>query len=67
MSQRSVDQRWTGRADSSPARAPTSSERLSRFFEELASTGFFGKVVIAYQNGKVCDVKIEQTKKLEEL
>jgi hypothetical protein len=42
-------------------------ERLQKFFEKLSSGGFFGKVVVSFQNGKVCDVRIEQTKKLDEL
>jgi hypothetical protein len=42
-------------------------ERLHRFFDKLSSSGFFGKVVVSFQNGRVCDVKIEQTKKLDEL
>ena len=42
-------------------------ERLLRFLEKLATGGFFGKVVVSFQNGKVCDIKIEQTKKLDEL
>lgn len=42
-------------------------ERLLRFLEKLAGGGFFGKVTISFQNGRVCDVKIEQTKKLDEL
>jgi hypothetical protein len=42
-------------------------ERLLRFLEKLAAGQFFGKVTISFQNGRVCDVKIEQTKKLDEL
>jgi hypothetical protein len=42
-------------------------ERLFRFLEKLATGGFFGKVTVSFQNGRVCDVKIEQTKKLDEL
>lgn len=42
-------------------------ERLLRFLEKLAVGSFFGKVTISFQNGRVCDVKIEQTKKLDEL
>jgi hypothetical protein len=41
--------------------------RLARYFERLAGEGFYGKVVVSFQNGKPCDVKIEQTKKLDEL
>ncbi len=46
---------------------PTSIDRLLRFLEKLSSGRFFGKVVVSFQNGKVCDVKIEETKKLDEL
>jgi hypothetical protein len=47
------------------ARSPM--ERLLRFPEKLAAGGFFGKVTASFQNGRVCDVKIEQAKKLDEL
>jgi ketosteroid isomerase-like protein len=40
---------------------------LLRFIEKIAAGSFFGKVTISFQNGRVCDVKIEQTKKLDEL
>ncbi len=66
MSQRQEDQRCTDRTEPKTA-VSGAPERLLRFFDELATSRFFGKVVIAYQNGKVCDLKIEQTKKLEEL
>jgi hypothetical protein len=52
-------------ARDSEARSPI--ERLLRFLEKLAAGGFFGKVVVTFQNGRVCDIKIEQTKKLDEL
>jgi hypothetical protein len=42
-------------------------ERLLRFLDKLASSSFFGKVTVSFQHGKVCDVKVEQTKKLDEL
>lgn len=42
-------------------------ERLLRYLEKLASSAFFGKVTVSFQNGRVCEVKIEQTKKLDEL
>ena len=42
-------------------------ERLFRFLDKLVSSSFFGKVTVSFQSGKVCDVKIEQTKKLDEL
>ena len=46
---------------------PQSTEKLTQYLESLASSGFFGKVTVSFQNGKVCDVRIEQTKKLDEL
>ena len=42
-------------------------ERLHQYLERMADTNFYGKVVVSFQNGKVHDIKIEQTKKLEEL
>ena len=42
-------------------------ERLLRFLDKLASSSFYGKVVVSFQNGRVADVRIEQTKKLDEL
>lgn len=42
-------------------------ERLLRFLDKLSSSSFFGKVTISFQSGRVCDIKIEQTKKLDEL
>jgi hypothetical protein len=42
-------------------------DRLYRYLERLAGSEFYGKVVVSFQNGKVNDIKVEQTKKLEEL
>jgi len=42
-------------------------DRLARYFDRLAAGGFYGKVTVSFQNGKVHDVRIEQTKKLDEL
>jgi hypothetical protein len=42
-------------------------DRLARYFDRLAAGGFYGKVTVSFQNGKVHDVRIEQTKKLAEL
>lgn len=41
--------------------------RVLRFLDELSVKSFFGKVVVSFQNGKVTDVRTEQTRKLEEL
>jgi hypothetical protein len=42
-------------------------ERLYRYLDRLIASAFYGKVTLSFQHGKVCDVKIEQTRKLEEL
>ena len=42
-------------------------ERLLRFLDKLAASSFFGKVTVSFQHGKVSDIRIEQTKKLDEL
>ena len=42
-------------------------DRLHRYLERLADTQFFGKVVVSFHDGKVHDIKVEQTKKLDEL
>jgi hypothetical protein len=42
-------------------------ERLLRFLDRLASSSFYGKITIGFQHGKVTDVRVEQTKKLDEL
>jgi hypothetical protein len=51
----------------SKSSTPAEIARLTRYLERLAGEGFYGKVVVSFQNGKPCDVKIEQTKKLDEL
>lgn len=40
---------------------------LHRYLERLAGSAFYGKVIVSFQHGKVHDIKVEQTKKLEEL
>lgn len=74
MSYSAVDPRVTDRKNEAAAGPTdargvpsTSIDRLLRYLEKLSSGSFFGKVVVSFQNGKVCDVKIEQTKKLDEL
>jgi hypothetical protein len=68
MSYARVDPRATDRK-SPPGAASVERpiDRLSRYLEKLASSDFYGKVIVSFQHGKVCDVKIEQTKKLDEL
>ena len=41
--------------------------RLLRYLERQSASGFFGKVTVSFQNGKVCEVRTEQTRKLDEL
>lgn len=65
MSESNAESRAQARPGVASARSPI--ERLQGFLEKLSSGGFFGKVVVSFQNGKVCDVRIEQTKKLDEL
>lgn len=61
MAHAAADPRATDRPSTNPH------DRLHRYLEKLANAGFFGKVVLSFQNGKVCDVRIEQSKKLEDL
>jgi hypothetical protein len=42
-------------------------DRLYRYLDRLAGSEFYGKVVVSFQHGRVSDIKVEQTKKLEEL
>jgi hypothetical protein len=42
-------------------------ERLILFFERCVANAFFGKVTVVFQNGRVCDVRIEQIRKMDEL
>ena len=42
-------------------------QRVLRFLEKCATNAFFGKVTVSFQNGRVYDVRIEQTRKVEEL
>jgi hypothetical protein len=61
MSIGTIDPRATDRSKASL------DPRLIKFLEKLSSGQFFGKVVLSFQNGKAVDVRIEQTKKLDEL
>lgn len=49
------------------AGAATSFDRLARYLERLADERFYGKVTVTFQNGRACDVRVEQTHKLDEL
>ena len=50
-----------------PRATPRPLERLHRYLDRLSDGNFFGKVVVSFQNGKVQDIRVEQTKKLDEL
>jgi hypothetical protein len=54
-----------GSRSGSPPGSPI--ERLHRYLERLSVSEFYGKVVVSFHNGKVHDIKVEETKKLEEL
>ena len=41
--------------------------RLIKFLEGLVAQRFFGRVTICFQNGKMGEVKVEQTRKFEDL
>ena len=64
MSNTNADPRATDRPK--PAHGAVD-PRVLRFLEKLATGNFYGKVVMAFQNGKILDVKTEQTRKLDEL
>lgn len=42
-------------------------EKLFKLIREMIEKKFFGRVTISFQSGKICNIKIEQDKKLEEL
>jgi len=62
VSYASSDPRATDRRE-----PPALDSRLVRYLERLSAGGFYGKVVVSFQNGRAIDVKIEQTRKLDEL
>lgn len=63
-----IDQRVTGRSKQiATEKQPSPIERLHRYLDVISTEGFFGKVSVSFQNGKVHDIKVEQTRKLEDL
>ena len=46
---------------------PVAEQRTSQPLERLAASEFYGKITVSFQHGKVHDIKVEQTKKLDEL
>jgi hypothetical protein len=51
--------------DDVPERTPL--ERLIQFLENQVQGRLFGKVIVTFQDGRVCEVRLEQIKKLSEL
>jgi len=47
------------------ARSPI--ERLLRFLERIATSSFFGEVVVTFQNGRVVTISTKQSLKLDDL
>lgn len=41
--------------------------RLFRFLGGLATNAFYGRVILSFQAGKVSNIVIEQSKKIDEL
>jgi hypothetical protein len=50
-----------------PIATPHPMGRLLRFLERQSASGFFGKVTVSFQHGKVCNIQVKQSKKLDEL
>jgi len=50
-------------------RIPTANPigKLLRYLERQSAAGFYGKVTISFQHGKVCNVQVKQSRKLDEL
>jgi hypothetical protein len=65
MPQGNADPRATDRRNA--AAHDALDPRVVRFLGRLCAEEFFGKVVVSFQNGKIVDVRTEQTRKLEEL
>jgi hypothetical protein len=57
----------SGAAASRDAELSAQTRKIARFAERLRESGFYGKVVISYQNGQITDIKTEQTRKLDDL
>jgi hypothetical protein len=55
------------RHDESLVPTPSPIGRLLRYLERQSAGGFYGKVTVSFQHGKVTDVRTEQTRKLDEL
>lgn len=50
-----------------PIATPHSIGPLLRFLERQSASGFFGKVTVSFQHGKVSNIQVKQSKKLDDL
>lgn len=41
--------------------------RIGRYIAKLQGNGFFGKLILSLQNGKLCELKVEQVLKVGDL
>jgi hypothetical protein len=41
--------------------------RLIRFVERLAGAQFFGRLTLSFQNGRITDLRTEQSMKIDEI
>jgi len=42
-------------------------KKLIAYFEKLIADRFFGSVTLSFQNGKLCNIKVERNMKLSDL
>ncbi len=61
------------RAGEAPAESQTPLEddasiaRIARFVRRLSDAKFFGKLTLSFQNGKITDLRTEQSMKIDDL
>ena len=42
-------------------------KKLFAYIEKLVTQGFFGTLTLSFQNGKLCNIKVERSIKPEDL
>ncbi|HPQ72166.1 MAG TPA: hypothetical protein PKW95_23795 [bacterium] len=42
-------------------------KKLFAYIEKLVAQGFFGTLTLSFQNGKLCNIKVERSLKPEDL
>ena len=42
-------------------------KRIFAFIEKLAAEGFFGTLTLSFQNGKICNIRVERNLKPSDL